>query len=114
MRRVADDDQGRAVPLRHGVWDQQDRRTLHVEMTDAAKQAEELLFGPLAKEGLTLLQTYTAQELSAVLRYLEDGRQFQRAHAQRIRDLGDADVTSARRARGRRATRSTTRHRRRK
>jgi DNA-binding MarR family transcriptional regulator len=94
------------------VWDQQDRRTLRVEMTDAAKQAVEVLFGPLANEGFQLLQTYTGQELAAVLKYLEDGRQLQRAHAQRIRELGDASVTSARIARGRRATPST-RHRRR-
>ena len=88
------------------VWDQQDRRTVRVEMTDAAKKEVEVLYSPLAKEGFQLLQEFTTQELAAVLRYLEDGRQLQRAHAQRIRGLSDAGA-APRLARGRRATRST-------
>ena len=67
--------------------DQKDRRTVRVEMTDTAKREVEVLYGPLAKEGFQLLQKYTGQELAAVLRYLEDGRRLQRAHAQRIRGL---------------------------
>ena len=89
------------------VWDQQDRRTVRVEMTDAAKKEVGVLYGPLAKEGAQLLQKYTTQELEAVLRYLEEGRQLQRAHAQRIRGLSDTTAAAARPVRGRRATRST-------
>jgi len=92
------------------VWDQHDRRTVRVEMTDAAKQEVEVLYSPLAKEGFQLLQKYTTQQLEAVLRYLEDGRQLQRAHAQRIRGLSDAAAAAARLVRGRRATRSTKAH----
>ena len=92
------------------VWDQQDRRTVRVEMTDAAKKEVEVLYGPLATEGFQVLQKYTTRELEAVLRYLEDGRQLQRAHAQRIRGLGDATATAARPVRGRPATRSTKAH----
>ena len=92
------------------AWDQQDRRTVRVEMTEAARKEVDVLYGPLAKEGFQLLQRYTAQELEAVLRYLEDGRQLQRAHAQRIRGLSDAAGGAARLARGRRATRSKKGH----
>jgi DNA-binding MarR family transcriptional regulator len=92
------------------VWDQQDRRAVRVEMTDAAKKAVEVLYGPLAKEGFQLLQKYTTQELEVVLRYLEDGQQLQRAHAQRIRGLGDASAAAARLVRRRRATRATKVH----
>jgi len=88
------------------VRDQHDRRTVRIEMTDAAKQAVDVLFGPLAKDGFELLQTYTTQELAAVMTYLEDGRQLQRAHAQRIRELGHSGVAAAGHAPGRRTTRS--------
>jgi len=71
------------------VWDQQDRRSVRVVMTDAARKQIEALYGPLAKEGFELLQKYTTQELAAVLRYLEMGRALQRAHAQRIRRKGE-------------------------
>ena len=92
------------------VWDQQDRRTVRVEMTDAAKQEVGLLYGPLAKEGAQLLQKYTTHELEAVLRYLEDGRQLQRAHARRIRGLSDAPAAAARLVSRQRAPRSTKSH----
>src|SRR5262245_46829502 len=70
------------------VWDQEDRRSLRVEVTAAARKEIATLYGPLAAEGGRLLQGYTAPELAAVARYLEDGRSLQRAHAQRIRELG--------------------------
>jgi DNA-binding MarR family transcriptional regulator len=89
------------------VWDQQDRRAVRVEMTDAAKKEVEVLYSPLAKEGFRTLQQYTTQELEAVLRYLEDGRQLQRAHAQRIRGRSDTAAAAARPRHGRRATRAT-------
>ena len=89
------------------VWDQQDRRAVRVEMTDSAKKEVEVLYGPLAKEGFQLRQKYTTQELEAVLRYLEEGRQLQRAHAQRIRGHSDTTAATTRPKRGRRAIRST-------
>jgi DNA-binding MarR family transcriptional regulator len=87
------------------VWDQQDRRSVRVEMTGRASKDVEILYGPLAKDGLALLQKYTTAELVAVLRYLEDGQQLQRAHAQRIRALGDSGAASGRARRGRRSMR---------
>ena len=91
------------------VWDQQDRRSVRVEMTDAAKREVDVLYGPLAKEGAEVLQKYTTRELEAVLRYLKDGQQLQRAHAQRIRGLSDAAAPTAHLVRGRRASPSSRR-----
>ena len=88
------------------VWDQQDRRSVRVEMTGRALKDVEVLYGPLAREGLALLQKYTNEELAAVLRYLEDGQQLQRAHAQRIRALGNSGVPSVRAKPDRRSTRA--------
>ncbi len=70
------------------IRDQQDRRSVRVEMTDMAKAEIGILYGPLAVDGARLLEKYTTRELAAVLKYLEDGRQLQRAHAQRIRTIG--------------------------
>jgi DNA-binding MarR family transcriptional regulator len=67
------------------VWDQADRRTVRVEMTATGTNAVMALYGPLTRDGAELLQRYTVQELSAVCRYLEDGRRLQRTHAQQIR-----------------------------
>jgi DNA-binding MarR family transcriptional regulator len=83
------------------VRDQQDRRTVRVEVTAAARKEIATLYGPLAAEGGKLLQGYSAPELSAIARYLEDGRQLQRTHAQRIRELATTERGS------RRITRST-------
>ena len=50
----------------------------------------EVLYGPLAREGFHCCRSTPNEELAAVLRYLEDGQQLQRAHAQRIRALGNS------------------------
>jgi DNA-binding MarR family transcriptional regulator len=87
------------------VWDQEDRRSVRVELTDAAKREIGLLYGPLASAGFQLLQGYSTDELAAVLRYLEEGRELQRTQAQRIRSLG---ADGARRASRRQSRRNTT------
>ena len=75
------------------IWDQPDRRAVRIELTAVARTEVEAMYGPLAKDGMALLQQYTNEELAGVLRYLEDGRRIQRAHADRIRALGARDVT---------------------
>ena len=50
------------------VWDQQDRRSVRVEMTVRAAKEVRLLYGPLAREGGELLQRYATDELIAVLK----------------------------------------------
>src|SRR5262249_27576938 len=72
------------------VWDQPDRRAVRIELTDAAQKEIAILYGPLAQDGFRLLQKYNAEELAAVVRYLEDGWRLQRSHAQRIRGLTDS------------------------
>jgi DNA-binding MarR family transcriptional regulator len=86
--------------LARRVWDQPDRRAVRVELTDAARREVELLYAPLAREGLTVLQTYTTAELAAALRYLDDGCRLQRAHAERIRRLAQAPDRAAGRPAG--------------
>src|SRR5262245_11846219 len=56
------------------MWDQEDRRTVRVEITDTALEQIGQLYGPLAAEGAQILKGYSTQDLEAVLRYLEDGR----------------------------------------
>lgn len=68
----------------------QDRRTVHVELTARAQQEIGRLYAPLGREGAALLARYTAAELAAVLKYLEDGERLQRAHARRLRALPPA------------------------
>src|SRR5262245_46335563 len=54
------------------IRDENDRRSVRVEMTERAIDEVKVLYGPLAKEGGRLLQNYTGAELEAVLKYLED------------------------------------------
>jgi DNA-binding MarR family transcriptional regulator len=72
------------------VWDRQDRRAVRVEMTDLARREIAALYGPLAKNGARMLRNYAIDELRAVLRYLDEGQQLQRAHAETIRRLEDS------------------------
>ena len=74
------------------IWDQQDRRSVRVELTEAARKQIEGLYGALAQEGLQVLQQYTTEELEGIRRYLEEGHALQRAHAERIRQRHGADV----------------------
>jgi DNA-binding MarR family transcriptional regulator len=81
------------------VWDQEDRRSVRLELTEAAHKEVASLYGPLATEGARVLQTYSAAELEAVLRYLQDGHDLQRAHARRIRERAARQRAGKRRAR---------------
>ena len=67
------------------LWDQEDRRTVRIEITPSAHQELEDLYGALARQGTRLLQGFSSRDLGAVLRYLEDGRELQRRHARHIR-----------------------------
>ena len=67
------------------VRDARDRRSVRVELTDKTRKTIDSLYGPLARDGLKMLQKYTASELAAIARYLDEGVALQRAHAERIR-----------------------------
>jgi DNA-binding MarR family transcriptional regulator len=70
------------------VRDQEDRRSVRVELAKEAMNDVQELYGPIAAEGARMLQTFTAAELSAVLRILDEGSKMQRDHAKRIRAMG--------------------------
>jgi DNA-binding MarR family transcriptional regulator len=86
------------------VGDDADRRSVRVELTDAARRDIWALYGPLAQEGAALLRKYTAGELAVVLRYLEEGEALQRAQAERIRARWEA-ASDTRAVRGSRTSR---------
>ena len=60
-------------------------RTWWLAGAAAARKRIDALYRPLSRSGARLLATYSTAELAAALRYLEDGRRLQRAHAQRLR-----------------------------
>ena len=70
------------------VRDQEDRRSVRVELAKEAKNDVQELYGPIAAEGAHMLQTFTTAELLAVLKILDEGSKMQRDHAKRIRAMG--------------------------
>lgn len=70
------------------VRDQKDRRSVRVELAKAAVRGVQELYGPIAAEGVGMLQKFTATELSAVLKILDESSKMQRDHAKRIRAMG--------------------------
>lgn len=80
------------------VWDQADRRSVRIEITDAARRRIADLYGPLAREGTQSLEDFSAQELAAILRFLEGGWTLQRSHAERIRQLSTEKQSAPRAA----------------
>ena len=70
------------------VRDQQDRRSVRVELAKEAVRDVQAMYGPIAAEGARMLQKFTAAELSAVLKILDEGSKMQRDHAKRIRVMG--------------------------
>jgi DNA-binding MarR family transcriptional regulator len=67
--------------------DPDDRRTIYVSITAAALRKAMRVHGPIGREGARMLSKFTNAELAAILRFLEDGRDLQRAHVKRIRRM---------------------------
>jgi DNA-binding MarR family transcriptional regulator len=65
--------------------DPRDRRKVVVRPTPLARERAGEIYGPLAAEGAQLLAQFTAEQLGAVLRYLELSRDLQQRHLQRLR-----------------------------
>ena len=61
---------------------------MRVELAKQALSDVQELYGPIAAEGARMLQTFTAAELSAVLKILDESSKMQRDHAKRIRTMG--------------------------
>jgi DNA-binding MarR family transcriptional regulator len=70
------------------VRDQKDRRSVRVELAQDAVKSIQELYGPIAAQGVGMLQKFTATELSAVVKILEESSKMQRDHAKRIRAMG--------------------------
>jgi DNA-binding MarR family transcriptional regulator len=75
-----------------------DRRSVRVEATPAVLVRVEAIWGPIRDEGARLLARYSERQLHTLLRFLEQGRALQEAHAARIRSM--AGLAPSGRARG--------------
>src|SRR6266571_1126444 len=71
--------------LVHRVRDTEDRRGVRVEMTKRAIDRCNEIWGPLAREGVRLLEKYSTDELTTILHFLEAARVLQEAHVTRIK-----------------------------
>lgn len=72
------------------VHNDQDRRGVTIEATQAAKDAIAQIWGPIRADGLAVLKKYSDAELDVLRRFFEDYCEIQRANAARIRELGKA------------------------
>ncbi|WP_433294047.1 MarR family winged helix-turn-helix transcriptional regulator [Pseudonocardia sp. CA-142604] len=74
--------------------DPDDRRRAVVALTPSARRRAEEIYGPVGEAGTDELQRFTVAELTVIADFLERGRAFQLAQAERIRGLvgtGPAD-----------------------
>jgi len=62
-----------------------DRRQVLVATTDAARKATQRYYGPIAKEGQALLDTFSTAELTIIAKFAEAAVELQVRHTQRIR-----------------------------
>jgi DNA-binding MarR family transcriptional regulator len=67
------------------VRDPQDRRRVLVELTDAARQRGEAIWGPLGSEAADVLDRYDHADLEIILSFLRENRDLLRRHAERVR-----------------------------
>lgn len=69
------------------IRDRQDRRSIKIEATPAAKKGVHAIWQPIRADGLDLLKTYSDAELELLLRFFTDYCALHRAHAGRIRRM---------------------------
>jgi DNA-binding MarR family transcriptional regulator len=62
-----------------------DHRRVVLTLTARAAQVVEDSYGPLGREGLAYLASWTGAELEVIRRFLLDGVAFQHRHADRVR-----------------------------
>jgi DNA-binding MarR family transcriptional regulator len=67
--------------------DPEDRRRAVVELTPAARQQAERIYGPVGEAGMAELQRFTTAELVLIAEFLERGHALQLTQAERIRRL---------------------------
>jgi DNA-binding MarR family transcriptional regulator len=67
------------------IRDTSDRRRVTIEPTAAARAAFDEIWGPIGKEARRRLSRRTNEELRLLRAFLDEGRQLQTRHAQRIK-----------------------------
>lgn len=72
---------GRRIP------NPEDRRGVRFELTEQAHRWIEAIWGPIVEEGMATLDDYATSELQVIVRFLDQARLLQEAHAARIRAL---------------------------
>jgi DNA-binding MarR family transcriptional regulator len=70
--------------------DPDDRRRVLAVPTDQAVHRTTLIWGPLERDGIARLATYTIDQLEFLAAFLETGNELQQRHTGRIRQLGEA------------------------
>ncbi len=65
--------------------DDQDRRKVFVEMSEEGRARTGDFYGPLVREGMTVLERLTSQELRVMLTHLETIRELTERHRDRLR-----------------------------
>jgi len=74
---------GYARRLRHP----DDRRGVLVELTDKARKAIDVIWGPYMRNAETFFASYSVTDLKAILRYLQEGRSAQETNMARVKSL---------------------------
>jgi len=67
--------------------DDRDRRRVFIELTEHARQRIEPIWGPLAEEGLKLMNGYSEEELRLIIDYLEQSRTLLEKHRKRVVEM---------------------------
>jgi DNA-binding MarR family transcriptional regulator len=67
--------------------DPEDRRRVVVEITPAARRANEVLYRPLVEAATEQMQRYSHEELALLREYHRTSRALTEAHAERVRGL---------------------------
>jgi DNA-binding MarR family transcriptional regulator len=83
------------------VRDTADRRKILVELTDAAQQQAQQLYGVLAADGARLLANYTPEQLAFLRDYLEAARTLTDQHRHRIAEAASGQPSHRRAAKRR-------------
>jgi DNA-binding MarR family transcriptional regulator len=70
--------------------DPADRRRVLAVPTDQAVQRTTQIWGPLERDGMARLATYTVDQLEFLAAFLDAGTELQQRHTVRVRQLGEA------------------------
>jgi DNA-binding MarR family transcriptional regulator len=63
-----------------------DRRKVLVEMTDFGRRLTSEVYEPIARDGASLLRTFSDEQLEAITSYLDAARELTEQHRLRLRD----------------------------